>query len=158
MATGFTVLAGYDVEKKHQVLKSRPSYTNSNRICKASCFPHDFVSLSEIVGNPAMMIDEGAEASRVTEIMTDTSKMKRRIISKIQCLDSGVNQLLFTLGVPMDIETLLQPAKDGKTPVNVFYLKSLGSEHLQSFLQELGDEYDWMLKQKAAEGETNCSF
>ena len=60
----------------------------------------------------------------------------------------------------MDIETLLEPAKDGKVPVNVFYLKSLGSEELrQSFLQELGRRiYDWMLKQKAEEGETKLMF
>ena len=104
-----------------------------------------------------MLVDDGADEKRISEIITGYIKdgVREELSRRFNALDSGVNQLLFTLGVPMDIETLLEPAKDGKTPVNVFYLKSLGSEELrQSFLQELGRRiYDWMLKQKAKEKE-----
>ena len=67
---------------------------------------------------------------------------------------------MFSLGVPMNIETLLQPSIKGKTPINILYLNSLGSDNLRhSFLQEFGRRlYDWMLNQKVDSDETNLVF
>ena len=163
MSTGFAALAGYDVEKKSPGAQIKAFlYQLLTESARLGSFPHDFVSLSELVANPVMLVDDGAEEKRISEIITGYIKdgVREELSRRFNALDSGVNQLLFTLGVPMDIETLLEPAKDGKTPVNVFYLKSLGSEELrQSFLQELGRRiYDWMLKQKAKEGETKLMF
>ena len=163
MSTGFAALAGYDVEKKSPGAQIKAFlYQLLTESARLGSFPHDFVSLSELVANPVMLVDDGAEEKRISEIITGYIKdgVREELSRRFNALDSGVNQLLFTLGVPMDIETLLEPAKDGKTPVNVFYLKSLGSEELrQSFLQELGRRiYDWMLKQKAEEGETKLMF
>ena len=163
MSTGFTTLAGYDVEKKSPGAQIKAFlYQILTESARLESFPHDFVSLSELVANPVVLVDEGADEKRISEIMTGYIKdgVREELSRRFNALDSGVNQLLFTLGVPMDIETLLEPAKDGKTPVNVFYLKSLGSEELrQSFVQELGRRiYDWMLKQKAEEGETKLMF
>jgi len=163
MSTGFTVLAGYDVEKKSSGAQIKAFlYQLLTESARLGSFPHDFVSLSELVANPETLVADGAEESRISEIVSGYIKdtVREEISRRFNALDSGVNQLLFTLGVPMDIETLLEPAKSGKVPVNVFYLKSLGSEELrQSFLQELGRRlYDWMLKQKASEGETKLLF
>ena len=163
MSTGFAALAGYDVEKKSPGAQIKAFlYQLLTESARLGSFPHDFVSLSELVANPVMLVDDGADEKRISEIITGYIKdgVREELSRRFNALDSGVNQLLFTLGVPMDIETLLEPAKDGKTPVNVFYLKSLGSEELrQSFLQELGRRiYDWMLKQKAEEGETKLMF
>ena len=163
MSTGFAALAGYDVEKKSPGAQIKAFlYQLLTESARLGSFPHDFVSLSELVANPVMLVDDGADEKRISEIITGYIKdgVREELSRRFNALDSGVNQLLFTLGVPMDIETLLEPAKDGKVPVNVFYLKSLGSEELrQSFLQELGRRiYDWMLKQKAEEGETKLMF
>lgn len=163
MSTGFTVLAGYNVEKKSSGGQIKAFlYQLLTESARLGCFPNDFVSLSEIVANPGLMLEEGAEPNRVDEIITGYIKdpVREELSRRFNALDSGVNQLLFSLGVPMDIETLLKPAKNGKVPVNVFYLQSLGSEELrQSFLQELGRRlYDWMLNQKASEGEVNLLF
>ena len=163
MSTGFAALAGYDVEKKSPGAPIKAFlYQLLTESARLGSFPHDFVSLSELVANPVMLVDDGADEKRISEIITGYIKdgVREELSRRFNALDSGVNQLLFTLGVPMDIETLLEPAKDGKVPVNVFYLKSLGSEELrQSFLQELGRRiYDWMLKQKAEEGETKLMF
>lgn len=163
MSTGFAALAGYDVEKKSPGAQIKAFlYQLLTESARLGSFPHDFVSLSELVANPVMLVDDGADEKRISEIITGYIKdgVREELSRRFNALDSGVNQLLFTLGVPMDIETLLEPGKDGKTPVNVFYLKSLGSEELrQSFLQELGRKiYDWMLKQKAEEGETKLMF
>ena len=163
MSTGFAALAGYDVEKKSPGAQIKAFlYQLLTESARLGSFPHDFVSLSELVADPVILVDDGADEKRISEIITGYIKdgVREELSRRFNALDSGVNQLLFTLGVPMDIETLLEPAKDGKTPVNVFYLKSLGSEELrQSFLQELGRRiYDWMLKQKAEEGETKLMF
>ena len=163
MSTGFAALAGYDVEKKSPGAQIKAFlYQLLTESARLGSFPHDFVSLSELVANPVMLVDDGADEKRISEIINGYIKdgVREELSRRFNALDSGVNQLLFTLGVPMDIDTLLEPAKDGKTPVNVFYLKSLGSEELrQSFLQELGRRiYDWMLKQKAEEGETKLMF
>ena len=163
MSTGFTVLAGHNVEKKSPGGQIKAFlYQLLTESARLGCFPHDFVSLSELVANPGLMLEEGIEPKRLSEIIEGYIKdpVREDLSRRFNALDSGVNQLLFSLGVPMDIETLLEPAKDGKVPVNVFYLKSLGSEELrQSFLQELGRRlYDWMLNQKAAEDETKLLF
>ena len=78
--------------------------------------PFDFVTLSELVSNPMKMVDEGAEADRVTSIVDGYIKEpgEIRISQKIQCIRFRVNQLLFTLGVPLDIDILTQPSKKGK--------------------------------------------
>ena len=162
MASGFTVLAGYDVEKSLGGQIKAFLYQLLTESARLGCLPHDFVSLSEIVANPGLMIEEGAELSRVTEIIEGYIKdpVREELSRRYNALNSGVSQLLFSLGVPMDIETLLEPSKEGKVPVNIFYLKSLGSDDLrQSFLQELGRRlYDWMLNQKAGEKETKLLF
>ena len=163
MATGFTVLAGHDVEKKRTGGQVK-AFLNDLLIESAllGCYPNDFVSLSELVLNPGLLLESGAEPSKVEKIIDGyIKKTVREDLSRtFNALDSGVNQLLFSLGVPMNIETLLEPVKEGKVPVNIFYLNSLASEDLrQSFLQELGRRlYDWMLKQSAEEGETKLLF
>ena len=163
MASGFAVLAGHDVEKKSPGGQIK-AFLNEllTESARLGCYPHDFVSLSELVVNPGLMLEEGAEPARIAEIIGGYIKdpVREELARRFNALDSGVNQLLFSLGVPMDIETLLEPAKNGKVPVNIFYLKSLGSEDLrQSFLQELGRRlYDWMLNQSTAEGETKLLF
>ena len=163
MATGFTVLAGHDIEKKRTGGQIK-AFLNELLLesARLKCYPKDFVSLSELVLNPGLMLEKGAEPSKVANLLDRyIKKSVREDLSRtFNALDSGVNQLLFSLGVPMNIETLLEPVKAGKVPVNIFYLNSLASEDLrQSFLQELGRRlYDWMLKQSAEEGETKLLF
>ena len=163
MATGFTVLAGHDVEKKRTGGQIK-AFLNDLFIesAKVDFYPNNFVSLSELVLNPGLLLDKGAEPAKVEKLLEGyVKKAVREDLSRtFNTLDSGVNQLLFSMGVPMNIDTLLEPVKEGKIPVNIFYLNSLASEDLrQSFLQELGRRlYDWMLKQSAKEGETKLLF
>ena len=162
MAVNFTILAGYDVEKMSSGIQIKTFlYELLTESARLNCLPTNFADLSEMVGNPAMILDGDAETSSVDAIIKRIKGPVREELSRrLNALDSGVSQLLFTLGVPLDIDTLLEPAKNGKVPVNIFFLKSLGSEELrQSFLQELGRSlYAWMLKQKAAEGEVKLLF
>jgi hypothetical protein len=71
-----------------------------------------------------------------------------------------VNQLLFSNGVPIDIDSFVEPAIPGKIPLNIVYLNTIQDEaQKQYFVQELSRElYDWMLTQQPAEGELKLLF
>ena len=163
MATGFTALSGHDVEKKNPGGQIKAFlYELLTESARLGCLPADFISLSELVANPALLLEHDADPVRITEIEEGYIKHRVRedLSRRFNALDSGVNQLLFSLGVPMDIETLLEPTTEGKVPVNILYLNSLGSDDLRhSFLQEFGRRlYDWMLQQNPQEGETKLIF
>ena len=163
MAAGFTILAGHDVEKKSSGGQVKAFlYQLLTESAIHGMLPFDFVTLSELVSNPMKMVDEGAEADRVTSIVEGYIKepVRLELARRFNALDSGVNQLLFTLGVPLDIDILTQPSKKGKTPVNIIYLNSLSSEDTKnSFLQEFGRRlYDWTLHQKSESDDTKLLF
>ena len=163
MATGFTVLAGHDVEKKNPGGQIKAFlYELLTESARLGCLPGDFISLSELVANPASLLDQEGDSNRITEIEEGYIKppVREDLSRRFNALDSGVSQLLFSLGVPMDIETLIEPTTEGKVPVNIIYLNSLGSDDLRhSFLQEFGRRlYDWMLHQNPAEDETKLLF
>jgi hypothetical protein len=163
MATGFTALAGHNVEKKNPGGQIKAfMYQLLTESARQGCLPGDFVALAELVANPASMLDYEADAGRIKEIEQGFIKQTVRedLARRFNALDSGVNQLLFSLGVPMDIETLMEPAINGRIPVNILYLNALGTDELrQSFLAEFGRRlYDWMLRQSPEEDETKLLF
>jgi len=63
-------------------------------------------------------------------------------------LTIGVDDLLFSNGVAMVMDTFLTPVQPGKTPVNIIYLNTLNTDrHKHFFLSCLTKElYNWMLK------------
>ena len=77
---------------------------------------------------------------------------------RLSAFSSGVNQLLFSNGVPIDIDSFCEPAT--KVPLNIVYLNTIQDEaQKQYFVQELARElYDWMLTQQPVEGELNLFF
>ena len=79
---------------------------------------------------------------------------------RLSAFSSGVNQLLFSNGVPIDIDSFVEPAIPGKVPLNIVYLNTIQDEaQKQYFVQELSRElYDWMLTQQPADGELKLLF
>jgi len=63
-------------------------------------------------------------------------------------LTIGVDDLLFSNGVAMVMDTFMTPIQEGKTPVNIIYLNTLNTDrHKHFFLACLTKElYNWMLK------------
>ena len=163
MASGFTILAGHDVEKKNSGAQVK-AFLYELLIESARCgqLPTDFVQLANLVAEPSLLQAHGTSEERIVEIDSGYIKsvVREELARRFNSLDSGVSQLMFSLGVPMNIETLLQPSVKGKTPINILYLNSLGSDNLRhSFLQEFGRRlYDWMLNQKVDSDETNLVF
>ena len=79
---------------------------------------------------------------------------------RLAAFSSGVNQLLFSNGVAIDIDAFAEPTIPGKIPLNIIYLNTIQDEaQKQYFVQELSRElYDWMLTQQPAEGELKLLF
>jgi len=79
---------------------------------------------------------------------------------RLSAFSSGVNQLLFSNGVPIDMDAFCEPATPGKVPLNIVYLNTIQDEaQKQYFVQEMARElYDWMLTQQPAEGELKLLF
>ena len=73
---------------------------------------------------------------------------------------SGVNQLLFSNGVNIDIDTFKTPSVEGKVPINVLYLNTIQDDSLKQYVvQELSRTlYDWMLSQQTTDGDLNLLF
>ena len=72
---------------------------------------------------------------------------------------SGVNQLLFSNGVPIDIDSFCEPAMPGKVPLTLCTLTLFKMKLKTIFRQELFSElYDWMLTQQPAEGELKLAI
>ena len=163
MASGFTILAGHDVEKKNSGAQVKAFlYELLTESARCGQLPTDFVQLANLVAEPSLLQAHGTSEERIVEIDSGYIKsvVREELARRFNSLDSGVSQLMFSLGVPMNIETLLQPSVKGKTPINILYLNSLGSDNLRhSFLQEFGRRlYDWMLNQKVDSDETNLVF
>jgi KaiC/GvpD/RAD55 family RecA-like ATPase len=68
-------------------------------------------------------------------------------------LTIGVDDLLFSNGVAMTMDTFLTPVQEGKTPVNIIYLNTLNTDrHKHFFLSCLTKElYNWMLKNPSSD-------
>ena len=162
MASGFTILARHDIEKSNGAQVKAFLNELLMESARLGQLPGNFVELSKLVANPSSLIEHGGEEDWISEIENGFVKalVREELSRRFNALDSGVSQLMFSLGVPMDIETLIQPSTSGKIPVNILYLNSLGTDNLRhSFLQEFGRRmYDWMLNQKADNDETNLLF
>ena len=156
MASGFTTLSGYNLKTSRggQVR----AFLNELFIefAKNNYFPNGFDSLADLVKNPKKYLKDGDDdTTTIDDIIDYIPKSVREDLSRtLKSYNSGVPRIIYTKGVPLEIETLIQPVEEGKVPVNIFYLNSLSSdENRQTFMLELSRKINsWMLKQGA---ETN---
>jgi hypothetical protein len=114
-----------------------------------------------------MLLTTADEAGRSIEDMSELVELVRspdeiglkpgRVIKKkdretlsidLGHLTIGVDELIFTNGVPMTMETFMRPVQEGRTPINVVYLNTLNTDrHKHFFVASLCKElYSWMLK------------
>ncbi|MDC0340639.1 hypothetical protein OAM96_01635, partial [Candidatus Poseidoniaceae archaeon] len=125
-------------------------------------YPHCFVEVDE--DDEKIDVPEWEEVMaihRLTNFEERLPKTTRNDLARrLSAFSSGVNQLLFSNGVPIDIDAFVEPAIPGKIPVNIVYLNTIQDEaQKQYFVQELARElYDWMLTQQPAEGELKLLF
>ena len=185
VAAGFTSLAGYDVEKAQGKIVKPFLYEVLVEGTKHGLDVSDFQALARVVREPNLEftrklypecfyeVEEGEEKlavptwdevmieHRLTDFEERLPKTTRNELARrLSAYSSGVNQLLFSNGVPIDIDSFVEPAIPGKIPLNIVYLNTIQDEaQKQYFVQELSRElYDWMLTQQPAEGELKLLF
>ena len=185
VAAGFTGLAGYDVEKAQGKVVKPFLYEILVEGTKHGLNVCDFQALARVVREPNQEftrqlypecfyeVEEGEEKPdvptweevmiehRLTDFEERLPKTTRNDLARrLSAYSSGVNQLLFSNGVPIDIDSFVEPAIPGKIPLNIVYLNTIQDEaQKQYFVQELSRElYDWMLTQQPADGEIKLLF
>ena len=186
VAAGFTGLADYDVEKASGKQVKPYIYEIMVHGTRLGLPVGDFQSLAKAVREPHEIftrllypecfysVDEEEEEKVAVpdwdEVMIEHSlphfedmlprNTRNELSRRLAAYSSGVNQLLFSNGVPINFDTFSQPAERGKTPVNVIYLNTIQDDaQKQYFVQEIARGlYDWMLTQQPAEGELKLLF
>ncbi|DAC54390.1 MAG TPA: DUF853 family protein [Candidatus Poseidoniales archaeon] len=184
VAAGFTSLAGYDVEKAQGKVIKPFLYEILVEGTKLGVDVGDFRSLAKVVREPHHEFirqlypqcfveeDEDGKMDVPTweEVMIEygladfeerlPKSTRNDLARRLSAFSSGVNQLLFSNGVPIDIDSFVEPAIPGKIPLNIVYLNTIQDEaQKQYFVQELSRElYDWMLTQQPADGELKLLF
>ena len=184
VAAGFANLAGFDVEKAQGKTVKPFLYEILVEGTKCGLNVGDFQALARVVREPNQEFirhlypecfeeDEEGETiapptwnevmieHRLTDFEERLPKSTRNDLARrLAAFSSGVNQLLFSNGVPIDIDAFVEPAMPGKIPLNIVYLNTIQDENQkQYFVQELSRElYDWMLTQQPAEGELKLLF
>ena len=185
VAAGFTSLAGYDVEKAQGKVVKPFLYEVLVEGTKHGLNVGDFQALAKVVREPHhefirhlyphcfLDVEEGEDKVDVPtweEVMVEhgltdfeerlPKTTRNDLARRLAAFSSGVNQLLFSNGVPIDIDSFVDPAIPGKIPLNIVYLNTIQDEaQKQYFVQELSRElYDWMLTQQPADGELKLLF
>ena len=186
VAAGFTGLADYDVEKAQGKQVKPFIYEILVHGTRLGLPLDDFQKLAKTIRDPhatflKLLFPEAFEAAEEDEeerielptweeVMEEQGlphfedmlpKSTRSELSRrIAAYSSGVNQLLFANGTPLDIDTFCTPSEEGKIPVNILYLNTIQDDAQKQYMvQEIARElYDWMLTQQPAEGELKLLF
>jgi hypothetical protein len=185
VAAGFTNLAGFDVEKSQGKIIKPFLYEILVQGTRCGLDVGDFQALAKVVREPHQEFTKKLYPHCFAEVDEDDEKIdvpeweevmaihkltnfeerlpkttRNDLARRLSAFSSGVNQLLFSNGVPIDIDAFVEPAIPGKIPVNIIYLNTIQDEaQKQYFVQELARElYDWMLTQQPAEGELKLLF
>ena len=185
VAAGFANLAGFDVEKAQGKTVKPFLYEILVEGTRCGLNVGDFQALARVVREPHQEfirhlypecfdedVEEEEKVSPPTwnEVMVDhrltdfeerlPKSTRNDLARRLAAFSSGVNQLLFSNGVPIDIDAFVEPAVPGKIPLNIVYLNTIQDENQkQYFVQELSRElYDWMLTQQPADGELKLLF
>ena len=163
MAAGFTSIAGFDLTKPAGAEIKSYLVTLLELSSDCEMLPKNFYQLADLVEVPhKLRTFSGMSAtdfeSRVVDLIPDSAREK--LARRFRGQETGVNHLLFTLGTPLDFDTMCTPCEDGKVPINIIYMNTLSSQDLkQNFLLEVGRRlYDWTIRQKPKGDETKMIF
>ena len=163
MAAGFTSIAGFDLTKPAGAEIKSYLVTLLELSSNCEMLPKNFYQLADLVEVPhKLRTFSGMSAtdfeSRVVNLIPDSAREK--LARRFRGQETGVNHLLFTLGTPLDFDTMCTPCEDGKVPINIIYMNTLSSQDLkQNFLLEVGRRlYDWTIRQKPKGDETKMIF
>ena len=175
VSAGFTALADYDMEKPAGKQVRTYLYEILIHMTRLGVKVNDFLSLSRAVKSPDKILAEHLFSDETKkpdwndicaeyDIPDLTGMLPKstydELSRRLAAYSSGINQLLFSNGVPIDIDTLIKPSKDGKMPINVVYLNTIQDEAQKHyFVQEISRAlYSWMLEQQSVDNKLKLLF
>ena len=150
MASGFTLLSGYkDGQGKTAQVKAFLNELLSHSV-EMKATPANFADLADLIMYPQEKFQTWGREAELSDLMDGFLKPNdiENLSRKIRTLDTGINKLMFSSGVPLDIDIMRTPMNEGCVPVNIIHMKSLLDEHTQqTFLLEISRAlYSWMMK------------
>jgi hypothetical protein len=175
VAAGFTALADYDMEKPAGKQVRTYLYEILIHMTRLGVGVNDFLALSRAAKSPDKILIEhlypdDEEKPAWNDVCAEydlpdlTSMLPKstydELARRLASYSSGINQLLFSNGVPIDIDTLIKPSKKGKVPINVVYLNTIQDEAQKHyFVQEISRAlYSWMLEQQSTDDKLKLLF
>jgi len=175
VSAGFTALTDYDMEKPAGKQVRTYLYEILIHMTRLDVKVNDFLSLSRAVKSPDKILAEHLfpdetdrpdwnEICAEYDIPDLTGMLPKstydELSRRLAAYSSGINQLLFSNGVPINIDTLIKPSKNGKIPVNVVYLNTIQDEAQKHyFVQEISRAlYSWMLEQQSVDNKLKLLF
>nr|MDO8098737.1 DUF853 family protein [Candidatus Njordarchaeota archaeon] len=104
-------------------------------------------ALTDISTLAAIVDEPPGDASKLAEGYIK-SPLRKKVAMLLRASLQGIRGLLLTQGMQLDIDKLVQ-TRNGKTPVNIFYLNTLPSLELKQFFVAVlvNQIYQWMLTQ-----------
>jgi hypothetical protein len=160
MAGGFTLLAGFkDGQGKTAQVKAFLYVLLSNTLEMKST-PSDFSALADLIQSPHESFQKWGREAELKDLLNGYLKPNDigNLSKRIRTLDTGINKLMFSSGVPLDIDIMRTPSKKGLIPINIIHMKALVDEQAQqTFLLEISRAlYSWMMK--LSESDTGMKF
>ncbi|MDC0161332.1 ATP-binding protein [Marine Group III euryarchaeote] len=175
VAAGFTALADYDMEKPNGKQVRIYIYEILIHMTRLGINVNNFLDLSRAAKSPDKILiehmysddeekpswDEVCEKYDLPDLTSMLPKSTyEELARRLAAYSSGINQLLFSNGVPIDIDTLIKPSKNGKIPINIIYLNTIQDEAQKHyFVQEISRAlYSWMLEQQSTDNKLKLLF
>lgn len=162
MAGGFTLLAGFkEGQGKTAQVKAFLNELLSHSV-EMKDVPKGFSDLADFIKDPLERFEQWDRVDELGNLMSgflkknDIDNLSRRI----RTLDTGINKLMFSSGVPLDIDIMRTPSKEGLVPINIIHMKSLNDEQAQqTFLLEISRAiYTWMMTLDASREGINLFY
>ena len=162
MAGGFTLLAGFkEGQGKTAQVKAFLNELLSHSVDMKDT-PADFTALADLIQNPRDIFEQWGREEELKKLLdgflkeNDIDNLSRRI----RTLDTGINKLMFSSGVPLDIDIMRTPSEEGLIPINIIHMKSLNDEQAQqTFLLEISRAiYAWMMTLDASKKDINLLY
>lgn len=175
VAAGFTALADYDMEKPAGKQVRTYLYEILIHMTRLGVKVNDFLALSRAVKSPDKILTDHLYVDEIDKPDWDdicaefdipdlTSMLPKstydELSRRLAAYSSGINQLLFSNGVPIDIDTMIKPSRAGRTPINIVYLNTIQDEAQKHyFVQEIARAlYSWMLEQQSTDNKLKLLF
>jgi hypothetical protein len=163
MAAGFAAITGYNVEKPPGSLIKAYLVQILDYAEKCNKFPDDFNGLANLVEAPYSLqklsgISEKKFQNSVVDLVKDSQR--EELTRRLRAQETGVKNLMFTMGMPLDFDVMVQPYEEGKIPINILFLNTLNSDEMkQGFLLEFTRRlYEWLPTKGKSESDTHLMF